>query len=181
MPAEVLDHLHEYKQTYCVTRRHLRVAEDRVAEFSHKYGDLQTACDTQDEYVRATQDECDAIKCNAKAFRMCFELANNEEQVVRQSKILEFNKQVKMFEARKKQFQVDKAQRLLREAEWQQRENSERLKGLQHSQQLAQQQLAAGRTAMPPAPPRPDPPPPPRMEPAAASLPQVSTAAQQHV
>ncbi len=77
-------------------------------------------------------------------------------------------------------FDADEARRLLREAEWQQRENSKRLKGLQRSQQLAQQKLAAGRTATPTAPPRSNPPPPPRTEPAAASLPHVSTAAQQH-
>ncbi len=116
--AEMLDRLYEYKQAYRITRRHRRVAEEIVPEFSHEYGDLQTARDTQDDYVRMAQDECDAIKCNAEAFQMRTELANNEEHVVHQSKILEFNEQVKMFEARKKQFDTDEARRLLREAEW---------------------------------------------------------------
>ncbi len=84
-----------------------------------------------------------------------------------------------MFEARKKQFEADEAQRLLCKAEWQQRENSEWLKGLQHSQQLAWQKLAAGRTAAPTAPPWPDLLPLPRTEPAPASVPQVLTIAQQ--
>ncbi len=42
----------------------------------------------------------------------------NEESVVHQSKILEFNEQLKQFAARKKQFEEDEAQRLLCEAEW---------------------------------------------------------------
>ncbi len=53
------------------------------------------------------------------------ELAINEEQVAHQSKILEFNKQSNNYEVHKRQFKADEAQRLLREAEWQQRENSE--------------------------------------------------------
>ncbi len=84
--------------------------------------------DTQDEFMRAAQDESDVIKCSTENLRMCTELAINEEQVAHQSKILEFNEQSKIFEARKKQYEADKAQRLLREAEWKQKENTEGLK-----------------------------------------------------
>ncbi len=80
-------------------------------------------------------------------------LAMNEERVTHRSKILEFNEKSKQFDARQKQFDADEAQRVLHEAEWQQRENSEWLQVLQHSQQLAQQKLATGRTAAPTAPP----------------------------
>ncbi len=79
---------------------------------------MQTTRDTQDEFMHAAQDESDVIKCNAENFRMCTELAINEEQVAHQLKILEFNEQSKIFEARKKQFEADEVQRLLHEAEW---------------------------------------------------------------
>ncbi len=84
-------------------------------------------------------------------------------------------KKMKQFAARQKQFDADEAQRLLREAEWRQRENSERLKELQRSQQFAQQNVAAGRFATPTVPPWPNPLQPPRTEQAAASVHQVST------
>ncbi len=64
-----------------------------MAEFNEEYRDLQTACDTQDKYVRMAQEEGDVIKCGAEDFQMRTELATNEEQVAHQSKILEFNKQ----------------------------------------------------------------------------------------
>ncbi len=114
------------------------------------------------------QEESDAIKHNAEDFRVCTELTMNEEQIVHQSKILEFNKKLKQFAARKKQFDADEAQRLLHEAEWQQRENIERLKELQCSQQFARQKLATGRVGAPTVPPWPNPPPLPRMGQAAA-------------
>ncbi len=139
-----------------------------MAEFNDEYGDLQTARDTQDEYVRAAQNECDAIKRNTEAYRQRTELQMNEEQVAHQSKILEFNEQSKSFEARKRQFEVDEAQRQLREAEWMRKEKSEQLKALQRSQQLAQQKMATGNTAAPTEPLPPNLPPPPRMEQAVA-------------
>ncbi len=178
-PAEVMERLYKYKRAYRAARRHRIVAEDQLAELNDEYGDLQTARNTQDEYVHQAQEESDAIKCGTENFRVCAEFAMNEEQVAHQSRILEYNEQTKNFEARKKQFEADEALRLLREAEWQQRENSEWLKGLQHSRQLAQQKVAAGRSAAPTAPLQPNLPPPPRMEQATAGMHQVSTAEQQ--
>ncbi len=130
--------------------------------------------------MHAAQEESDAIKCNAEDFRMRTELAMNDERVAHWLKILEFNEKSKQFAVHQKQFDADEAQRLLREAEWRQKENSEWLKELQCSQQFAQQNVAAGRTAAPTAPLRSNPPPPPRMEQAAASMHQVSTIGLQH-
>ncbi|MCP4545848.1 MAG: hypothetical protein GY835_05200, partial [bacterium] len=87
-PAEVMEHLYEYKRAYRIARRHRAVAEDQLAEFNDEYGDLQTARDTQDEYVRRAQEESDAIKRGAKNFRVHTEVTMNEEQVAHQSRIL---------------------------------------------------------------------------------------------
>ncbi len=67
-PAELLDCLYEYKWAYRTARRHRNVAEAQVAEFNEEYGDLQTARDTQDEYVHMAQEESDVIKRGAEDF-----------------------------------------------------------------------------------------------------------------
>ncbi len=82
--AEVLDRLHAYKMAYRSARQQQHVAEVRVANFIDKYGILQHARDTQDDYVCVAQEECDAIKRNADTFQ-------TRTEVVHQSKILEFN------------------------------------------------------------------------------------------
>ncbi len=73
----------------------------------------------------------------------------NEEWVVHQSKVLEFNEKSKQFAARQKQFEADEAQRLLHEAEWKQKENAEWLKSAQRLHLLINQGPAAGRNAAP--------------------------------
>ncbi len=120
--------------------------------------------------MQLAQAESDEIMHNAEDFRVRSKLAMNKEWTAHQAKILEFNERAKQFAAHQEQFEVDEAQRWLCEAEWQQREKSEQLRALQCSLQLAQQTLAAGKTAMPTAPPRPKPPLPPRMEQAATSV-----------
>ncbi len=168
--------------------RHQRnAAAAEVAEFRDKYGNLQHARDTQDEYVQAVQDECDSIKHNTEAYWQHTELEMNEDLVMHQSKILKFNEQSKTFaeKARKfpaheKQFEVDEAQRLLCEAEWKQKENNVWLQELQCIQQLNRWKMAAGNAATPAElPPPPNLPPPPRMEQAVAGTLQVSTTEQQ--
>ncbi len=109
------------------------------------------------------------------------ELAMNEERVVHQSKVLEFNEKLKQFAKRQKQFKVDEAQRLLREVEWKQKENAERLKCVQHLHLLINRGLAAGKNAAPMVLLRPNLPPPPNMVQAAASVQRVLTAEQQRV
>ncbi len=66
----------------------------------------------------------------------------NEELVAHQSKILEFNEQLKQFAAHKKQFEADEAQRLQREAEWKQKENNAWLKELFNSSTDRKRKLA---------------------------------------
>ncbi len=119
-----------------MARRQRYNAEAEVAELCDEHGDLVHARDMQDEYVQQAQQESDSIKRQLEAYRMHTKLQMNEESVAHQSKILECNEQVKLFAERKKQFQEEEEQRTLREAQWKQKENNVRLKGLQCIQQF---------------------------------------------
>ncbi len=118
---ELLNRVHEYKRAYRAVRHQRNDAAVEVVGFHDEYGDLVHARDMQDEHVQLAQEEQDSIKCQTEAYRVRTELAMNEELVVHQSKILEFNEQSKQFAAHKKQFEEDEAQRLLHEVEWKQK------------------------------------------------------------
>ncbi len=56
-----------------------------------------------------------------EAYRVRTKLQMNEESVVHQWKILEFNEQAKQFTEHKKQSQEEEVQITLREAQWKQK------------------------------------------------------------
>ncbi len=177
----MLNRLYENESAYHTVWLHQNVAEARVTDFTDENGGCLTACDTQEEYDRAVQEESDAIKRNAEDFRMRTELTMNNEWVVHGLKILDFSEKLKQFTAHKKKFDTDEAHRLLRKPEWQRRENSERLKELRCSQQFTEQHVAAGISAPPAVPARSNPPQQSKMQQAAARAHQLSTTEQQRV
>ncbi len=99
--------MYEYKKVYHAARCQRNDAEAEVADMRDKHSDLVHARDTQDEYLQQTQQESNTIKRQLEAYRVCTKLEMNEELLVHQSKILEFNEQVKLFAEHKKQFQEE--------------------------------------------------------------------------
>ncbi len=92
-------------------------AEAKVAELCNEHGDLVHARDMQDEYLHSAQQELDSIKHHLEAYCQHTELQMNEESVMHQSKILQFNECAKQFDECKKLFQEEQVQRMLREAQ----------------------------------------------------------------